>query len=153
MARAIGTLGTIDSITVGGRVLTDLTNLITLIASVDGANNHCTFRKPNGTSGYQVPGGKVFTVLGIRMEIGNAADAFDMGYSDNDAGFATTTAFTNPVFFADAGAINQHAPAQTVLPIFEMNYGIGFQVLAAKYLFFASGATMSNYVIAYGYES
>jgi hypothetical protein len=88
----------VPTLTIGGRVFTDLTNLIRLNFQTGAANNFCTMRLSNGTSGYQVPVGKTLRIAAIEWSISAAASAFvDLHYSDNDLGFASATARTNPV--------------------------------------------------------
>lgn len=101
MATPIGTLGTIDTLTVGGRVLTDLTNLKTLVAQAGGSANtqNCTFRQIGTSAGYQVPGGKTFNVVALRIytinDLGIAgASTVDLYYSTTDVGYGTNTATT-----------------------------------------------------------
>ena len=61
MAKPIGTLGVIDSITVGGRAFTDLANLVVL-ASKNNTHQYYSFYEANGTGPYQVPTGKVLQI-------------------------------------------------------------------------------------------
>lgn len=89
------------SLTVGGRVFTDLTNLIVLQCYVS-SNNGCTFRKTNGSSGYQVTAGKTLTIWAYRLETANTASISDgiPFYSDTDLGWSSPTAPTNPFYIA-----------------------------------------------------
>lgn len=98
MATPIGTLGTIPTLTVAGRVFTDLTTLITLHA-IAGGSNYATFRLPNGTSGYQVTTGKTYTVYAAKTYLTAAAGwtSMTIGYGDNDVGQTSAAAPTNLV--------------------------------------------------------
>ena len=74
MAKPIGTLGTIPTITVGGRVFTDLDNLIVLTAYAQtGTAAGATFREPVASSGYQVPGGQTLRILAVTARVVYAA--------------------------------------------------------------------------------
>lgn len=89
MARAIGTLGTIDSITVGGRVITTLTGLIILNGSGASGNAYCTPRKMTASSGYTPSGGLKYQSFAIRSS-STADHAAQFGYADNDIGLSPT---------------------------------------------------------------
>lgn len=153
MARAIGTLGTIDSITVGGRVFTDLTNIITLIGVCTAGTGNSSLRLLNGTAGYPVTTAKTLKILAIAVQIlgTGATDSFGLGYSDNDVGFGTATAPTNPVYVGGA-AINQYTPAGSLQSLYEFNYGGGFSIPAAKFVLIQNAGSSQISVTAYGYE-
>lgn len=115
--RAIGTLGTIDTVTEGGRVFTDVgvSTLITLCAVTTGSNN-CTFRKTNGTAAYTPSGSNKFRVLSIRAYANTTGGIIlvNIAQSDNDVNFNTgTTALTNPVYLCGSsqGILPCAAPA------------------------------------------
>lgn len=88
--KAIGTLGTIPTITVGGRVFTDLENLISLTGYAAASPNVIgVMTKQNGPvpfENYQVPSGKSFNCLAMS---GNgygtsASRGFQLGYNDDE---------------------------------------------------------------------
>jgi hypothetical protein len=95
--------GLAPTLTIGGRVFTDLENLIILRGgcSPAGANTRTTMRTPNGTSGYVVPTGKVLRLLAVRVKMSGTFNAgagqMDVGYADNDVGVNSATVFTNSV--------------------------------------------------------
>lgn len=154
MARPIGTLGVIDTLTIGGRVLTDLTTLIVLAASYT-SNSKATFRQafPSaGSAGYAVTSAKTYTVAGIKFNA-NAATSLALLYADNDVGFDSATAFTNPVYQASGNttATNIFTPSassnSTQIEICPM-----FRVPAGKYLAISGGAVVAS-ALSYGYET
>jgi len=106
--------GTGDTLKIGGRTLTNLTNLIQLKACVEATTTvRATFRKNNATSGYVVPASKQFRVVGYKAASQGAASTsqgsiFTLGYADNDVGFDASTAFTNPVY-QSTSSINARA--------------------------------------------
>lgn len=65
MAKPIGTLGNIPIIIINGRTFVDIDNIFILAAYVATDGRFSTFRKPDGTGGYQVTSGKTFTVLAL----------------------------------------------------------------------------------------
>ena len=136
-------------IIIGGRKFTDLTNLKTLYGyAAGGASKKCTFRTAVG-DGYQVPVAKKFVVCAVEFT-GSAANSFcQLGYSDNNVGLDSATAFTNPVYPGgniSAGALlaaTTHTPYQ---------YSFYFEVIASKYLGFTNPSTGDVYARVYGYE-
>lgn len=149
MAKPIGTLGTIPTITVGGMVFTDLSTLIVL-GTLAGSGNRGTFRNTAASSGYSVTSGKTLTIWAIDIVSTQPTSDIEvtLAYSDNDVGFASATAFTNPVY--EFGATNQFhglAPAYGS----RGSWATKFPVPAAKY----PGVLNSNgqaSIYAYGYE-
>ncbi len=151
MARPIGTLGTIETLTIGGRVFTDMTNLITLVAGLAAGSSHCSFRKPNGTAGYAVTGGKTLTLSAVQIQI-NAADLTRLLYSDNDVSPAAATAWTNAVYQGGNNSQSSYivtgvTPTGTIISV-----NTNFQVLAGKYAGVENGGTAVHTFYAYGYE-
>lgn len=160
MAKPIGTLGVIDTLTVGGRVFTDLANLKTLVAQ-EGASAttvNCTFREVGTNTGYVVPGGKTFklfaiSIINVTANLSDSASAFDLIYADNDVGFGTNTAFTNRVYMGGASGLVRFASRGLLGTSLEVS--VNFNIPAGKYpaiesIFQATG--QEKMVIAYGYE-
>ncbi len=156
MAKPIGTLGVIDTLTVGGRVFTDVTSNLIIIGSSgpNGTGNHNTMRKPGSASGYQVTSGKTLTlyafsaiasVLGSGGGIQFAYGSTDVGFNSNSApagvfyfgsGSANATEFSlSPVGTTVQGAIHHPIPA--------LNYADCLSATATN--------TLTCY--AYGYEA
>ena len=86
------------SVTIGGRNITDLANLILLVGGVSGAN-YTSLRKPESSSGYQVPASKVFRILAMEVTVTTAvAGGAHILYADNDIGLSQAGPPTNPVY-------------------------------------------------------
>lgn len=137
MAKPIGTLGTIETLTVAGRVFTDLTNLI-ILHSKTGGQVYCGFRKSTGSAAYQVTTGKTLTVNALRYMAGtfNAAAYlnFYLVYGDNAVGWDSVTGPTTPIYECDGSSTSRLArPVATLFaPYWEDTSG--FNVVAQKYL-------------------
>lgn len=153
MAKAIGTLGNVDSITVGGRVFTDLTTLKILVATT-AANTNATFRTMNGTSGYTPSGATTFVVHAMKA-IGTAAGTTwgSLGYGDNDVGINSGTTPTNAVYVGGSSTVTTHATstiaAGSQVPS-EMAHPMQFTIPNGKYPAMIGGANQTVYL--YGYE-
>ncbi len=100
MAKPIGTLGTIDTLTVGGQVFTDLTTIIGLVA-FSNTNTNGSFRVPFAAAARVVTSAKTFTVNAVKVWTNSTAQLtqFKLAYSDNDVGMDTATALTNGVYY------------------------------------------------------
>ncbi len=155
MAKPIGTLGTIETLTIGGYVFTDLSTLITLVAGGGGATNYvATMRVPNGVAGYAVTGGKTLTIKATLAYQAVVASTMRLFYSDNDAGMGTNNALTNEVAMGGGtGTVCYATAVNSVLGV-PQTRNPNFQVLAGKYPGVASGGggTDSFQAFAYGYE-
>ena len=141
-------------IQVGGRVFTDLNNLLIFRArtSTTATGANCTMRVANGTAGYAVTTGKTLTIRAIKA-VGDVASAFtyfSLLYSDNDMGFATNNAATNAVH-----AYGASSESFGTDPTLENNtFNTNFAIPAAKYPGVIDGNTGAGlgYEI-YGYEA
>jgi hypothetical protein len=138
---------------IGGMVFTDLSNLIVLYASFNGATNgHSVMRRQTGVSGYQVPVGKTLYLSAIEIDISTVSAAgkcMYVGYGDNDIGMSQAADPTNAVYFGDGSTNQGHLSMQTVGRNQAM---VDFQVPAQKYLFINNAATAAVGTIrAYGY--
>lgn len=152
--KQIGTLGTIDTITVGGRVLTNLASLITLNAILDGTNaNWSTFRASNASAGYQVTAGKTLALVGANFSIVGAAASSGgiLLYGDTDVTLSSGSAPTNPVYiFGDDPGVGVPVMNGTADGIFGM--ALNFSIPSAKYpAVFSQGAVL-GYIQIFGYE-
>lgn len=160
MAKPIGTLGTIDSLTIGTRVFVDLDNLIVLSAAgYAGSNYICTARLANATSGYQVTSGKTLRIDATQFYIDQVYTvtlAFRMFYSDNDVGFATAGTTTNEVVYNDGGTGTY---ARSLFPVENPQSQVAykypfFSVPSGKYPGCAHGGASLNWSgMLFGYES
>lgn len=147
------------SLTVGGRVFTDLTNLIVLQCYVS-LNNGCTFRKTNASSGYQVTAGKTLTIWAYRLETANTASISNgiPYYADADIGFSSGTAPTSPVYIAGGAASTIWAStalaAQATSTPGMKEVATEFPIPATKYAAWNwSAQNGSLMVTAFGYEN
>lgn len=155
----VGTLGVADKLTVGGRDIYDLTNLIRLVCYTGTANTNGTFRLQNGSAGYQVTALKTLTIVALRLQTYSAAInplGFQLVQTDNDVGFASGTAFTNPVYEGrDSGLFPYTINVGSATNITYFNdFPTNFTVAAGKYLSCvpnSGGALITQ--VAWGYES
>ena len=143
----------VPSITVGGRVFTDLQNLIILKAYVTAAGQKATFRLPSGSAGYPVTAGKTLKVLALRAFASNTgSNSFIISQTDNDTGWASSTAATNPVY--EAGSADVTGVVQAGVISTANEFLSNFSVAAAKYLSVSggNGANATATVYAFCYE-
>lgn len=142
----------IPTLTVGGRVFTDLTNLIVLKASISAAGRYSTFRRLNGTAGYQVTAGKTLTIVALRgFNRGAAVESVNLQYGNTDSGVESAVDQTGVVYESGAAMYNSLAFSATSGSSAEAPSG--FTVPATKYpgVIGTTGSTVSVY--AYCYEA
>lgn len=150
-AGPVGGSPAVPSLTVGGRVFTDLSNLITLYGYL-GSNGKTTFRKTGAVSGYQVTSGKTLTLAAIRCFNDTAYTAgagFQLFYSDNDTGVASVTVPTNPVYYGNDAANGWIYQAQSGVSLEQI---LNFPIPSGKYVGGAGGASNSQSCWLFGYE-
>lgn len=156
MATPIGTLGTVETLTVGGFTFVSprTSGLLVLYGKVH-TNTNTTFRKiaSGVTSGYAVTTGKTLTIYALKGINGaTSAQNMELAQSDNDVGLDSATALTNPVYLGggtgDNGSL-QFAATSGVIT----EYPVFFQVAALKYLSGAGTAATDYRWFAYGYEA
>ncbi len=156
MAKPIGTLGVITTLTVGGVVFTDLSsNLIVLVGANNNATLGSTLRKANGSAGYPITAAKTYTVQACKAICSAiTAGTINFGYADNDIGLdAAYSGLTNPKYCGgDANWSGIAIPSNAVLGTI-MEYAPFFPIPAGKYLFMNSTAASTNGFITYGYEA
>lgn len=150
MATQFGTLGTIDTITVGGRVFTNLSTLITLLAHGTAANMHFTARKPFVASGY-APSGVQFNICAVKYTTNTNQSEPLLAYGDNDVGQNSSSAMTNAVYVLTTGG-QMGIMSSNVAggPAAEIAY-TGVLVPSGKYVGGNNGSGQAVWVI-YGYE-
>lgn len=141
------------SLTVGGRVMTDMSNLIVLHARfASGANRYFGACKSNGTAAYQVTAGKTLRIIAARVAVGTAASGgpIALGYSDAAITLAGTAgAPTNPIY--NGGSNGVYTATTGVLGVTE--FALNFTIPATKYVHHDQGtATADGAVTYYGYE-
>lgn len=143
----------IDTLTVGGRVFTNISGLLQLYANiVASTGTNSTFRKPGAASGYQVPASKTFTVAAVRVINNSVAGliATTLLYGDADVGMAGTTAFTNATYIAGASAASQFFGGSNAAVNFVQETSTNFAVPTTKYPSITS--TSACEVQIFGYE-
>lgn len=146
----------IPTLTVGGRVFTDLQNLIILKGYAQLSQN-ATLRNFTGTAGYQVTAGKTLQIQAVEWQTNSY---FTTGHSvfvlqtDNDVGLNTATAFTNPVYpFGNStdtfGGLNVCNDTGTI----RSQKVYRFNVAAGKYVSMVNAAgSVNTEVTVFGYE-
>lgn len=139
----------IPTITIGGRVFTDVTNLKHLQMIVS-TTNGCSARTPGATSGYVVPANFQLRILAARIFVstkGTNSLIVAFGYCDNDCGFPTATAPTNLVsgfgsrmFAGDDAAVDS-----------QKEFITNFVIPAGKYTYFSGDGTTAFAGTFFGY--
>lgn len=156
-AKPIGTLGTIDTLTVGGRTFTDLANLIVLYGAC-GSNGGSGLFKPNAASAYQVTAGKTLQLWAMRVHQNeantNGGDhSLNFAYCDNAIAINASTSPTNPVYMYGASTDGLGYGQQVTNPNFLYEVGFRFDIIATKYGYVTSGVASPNFLITvFGYE-
>lgn len=135
--------GQADSLTIGGRVFTDLDNLV-ILHGLTTANGFATCRRGADSAGYQIPTGKKLKIFAATFNSRTAASASPaFGYGNTDVGSNSAAAPTTPVYNAgDFGQVAAAAAGNVV------SYNYFFEVPAGKYVFFA-GAQLSTTLFGY----
>lgn len=144
----------VPSITVGGRVFTDLTNLKILYTEAgnnNGAVTYAPFVNPDGTN-YQVTTGKTFTIYAIRFFnfVVGAATSLRLGYGTTAAAFSTSapTGATNLLLAANFFPFFNQANTW-----FEMALNLAVPATKFPYLVGPNSATTTDGVYQiFGYE-
>lgn len=159
MSKIIGTMGTVDSLTIGGRVFTDLTNLITLTCNTNAASVRSTFRKCGSHvgAGYQVTAGKTLYIYALSLiPFGAGGSEAQLAQTDNDVGLQSNTAFGNPIYFgtesSTIGATGTVISRDGIGLIVEIAGAPLGAVAATKYVSADSLTTTGGAITIYGYE-
>jgi len=146
--KQIGTLGTIDTLTVGERVFTDLANLLILTgATAASANVYAGLTAGvQASTAYQVTTGKTLKIAAVRAFGFSGASNF-AGVLYGDTAMATETGNaigpTNPVFDALQGYFPPGVGGK-------VEYATNFSAPAGKYIGCLADAC---YITAFGYET
>lgn len=140
----------IPTLTIGGRVFTDLANLKTLVGYCAGAGGTNTDFRTMAGAVYVVPASKSFRILAVKFMIATAGTCL-FGYCDNDVGVGSATAPTNGAYMINSSG------QMLVTPIANTNIAVEFPfdliVPTGKYPFASGGGgTFNGTVIIYGYE-
>lgn len=145
MSIPVGNLGVIDTLTVGGRVYTDLDNLIQLAGSI-GSSSYAGFRLGTSSSGYAVTAGKTLQISSMIFAAVSAGATMAIGYCDNDLGANGSTPPTNPVYIGGFVLTSQFNNPVAGTP---MDYNFSLDVPAGKFVFMTS---QNVTVRIFGYE-
>lgn len=147
----------IPTLTIGGRVFTDLQNLIILycFCGPQGSTLNGTFRKAGASSGYTPSGSKTFKLSAIKYSIQATAAAATgsvlIGYADADVGLASAAGLTNGVFIAGGGSPSNIGVGMAVMK--ETYEAVcDFVVPNTKYLCAQAAAASAIATVAFGYE-
>lgn len=140
-------LPTVESIQVGGRVFTDLTNIKVLTAYNLGT--FCSAREQGASVGYQVTTGKTFVITAIYHSQHNNSSGSRLSYSDNDLDYGTSTpSVTNEVYHGNT--INfLTIPSGVVIDYYRV---LKFSVPAGKYININSAGSGGGSTLIFGYE-
>lgn len=159
MAKPIGTLGVIQTLTIDGYVFTDVSSNLITLHGWSNSNQRCTYRKAGGSSGYQVTSGKTYTINACKLQPDQSASAtqsacgFVLAQVDADIGIDSGTAFTNAVYLTGA-ATAFHIIANTVTGSQVVPQGgLSFGIAATKYVGHLSIATNGTIGATWGYEA
>lgn len=149
----------IPTLTVGGRVFTDLNNLLIVTGYCLGTTNvNTSMRKAGGSSGYQVPASKSFRILAAQIECGQTtAGSNILGYvlyADNDVGVNSSSAFTNPIYMGGTQLAGVLGTGASLAGVQQYTVNIDFSVPTGKYPAFFNGSTATNNTTVryFGYE-
>ena len=156
--KVLGTLGNIDTLTIGGRVFTDLTNLIILEMTANTGSGvvYSTFRLSNSSSGYQVTSGKTFTIYAIQATSLTSTARISLGYGNTDVGNDSSSAPTS--FVAEghlivAASPSAEPPRMIIGGGSIVNFVANFSIPSLKYPCFVSdGSGFQGSAFIYGYE-
>lgn len=159
MALPVGTLGVLPTLTVAGKVFTNIstdasTGLIVLYGFSGGTSNTVgVFTLPNATANYQVPANKTLRILALEGYAANTAgtSAIDLMYGTSSVAVGTSD---------PAGAVRNGNAASGRGLALVMSAVVGayfskaqnFTIPQNDYVYFSVNATNSSPVLtAYGY--
>lgn len=144
-AKAIGTLGQVNTIYMGGysRVVDGTEIFLSAFSSDVTTNVRSNMRKGNGSAGYQVTAGKTLTLQAYRLLAGALATTDNIritrfAQTDTDIGVNVSTAFGTPVYFGGFTSGDNMAcvgnPNVAGGEDFSSGLGLGFTCAATKYV-------------------
>ena len=149
----------IPSMTIGGRVITDLANLITLYGFCNGAGSGKSglfWIKGFATTGtyntiYTPSGVKAFRAVAIRMKVNTVAagTSIVLASGDSTVAIASNTAITNPVY---EGQLNNSGMYSTTL-VGNFEDVSGFYIPNTKKAYADNAASAAAaWLYVFGYE-
>jgi hypothetical protein len=143
----------IDTLTIGGRLLTNQTNLKILGCHADVLlSSTCVLG--SGVAGYQVPAGKTFTIKAIEISSNNASASATVVYTDNDNGTNNSAAgWVNAVAAYNNQFGNALVASGTALYT-AVPYAFDWAIPTGKFVTMQStnSAGIAVYMKVYGYE-
>ena len=151
----------IPSLTIGGVVFVDLTNLIVLFGrTLNQANSGFIKQYGPGTIGtqsvgYTVTAGKTLTIRAAKINATTSNTNVELCYGDVALGLDVATAVTNPVYYGTGTStlvILQYVPNSAVTFYSAPGMEIFWQIPSAKCPTMTPGAASCQYFI-YGYEA
>lgn len=146
--KSIGTNGNVDTVNVGGRTYTDMSDLIVLGAPTTGTGAYCTLRLSSSGSGYQVPSGHTLYLSSLSFVSASGAQFISIGYGDNDVGFASGSVPTSGTFMYQA--LFQFLTTNSSSGYSKAEYSFLFPVPQLKYPFIQQNLEVGT-VQVYGY--
>lgn len=159
--KPIGTLGAVDTLTIAGRVFTDLTNLIELFGTTTASKYSGLSKTGSQTaSAYQITTGKTYKCGAILGECSSTNGNILAGQCDNALAYTTATTPVNPIYFLteDTGsagvvfsAVSSLSGNSDLLIQKALNFG---KIASQKFGVIAADATVATWRASlFGYES
>jgi len=146
----------------GDTVLDTLSTMLFFFGHVSTSGNVSHLRIPHTTVAYQVTAGKTLYIAKIKVNsLAANPQSLKLGYADNDVGYDTATARTNPVMAFGVDDANANGLVVSSLPTVSVGTegaGHGYNVLwkaaiATKYPFFRLvGTSPAHTVMFWGWE-
>lgn len=145
----------VPSLTIGGRVFTDVSSsLIVLYGNSvgGGALTNCGLRLGNGTAAYQVTAGKTLQIRAVKImtSVTAANSGCTFLYCDNDIGYRSNTAPTNPIYFG--GSVSNFMGDGPFVAGQFTESAINFNIPATKFAGIITNGAGVYYYQFYGYE-
>ena len=148
MARLVGTLGTIETITVGGRVFTSLTTLKILSCLIT-SGSFSSARNPESPSGtgYTPSGATAFKIKALDITSKATAQNVGFGYSTGDAGIAGGSP-TGMIFFGSGSSSSY----QDLFANTSQHWQYSYQATVPNGKYLTNRADFDGAALIYGYE-
>lgn len=140
----------IPTLTIGGRVFTDLDNLKILYGMTGSVSGHYSSFKTEAGVNYVVPAAKTFRWMAVQYVLEDttlAGKVTNLGYGDNAVGIDSATPPTNFIRLGNFNAFDFMADSIYGFKAFH----ILFNVPTGKYPSFYSTSLQCN-LMAFGYE-
>jgi hypothetical protein len=139
-------------LTAGGRTLPQSNELKIVWGNSNGNNATLMDQSLVTGTGYQVPVGKTFHVLAMRVYMSATSGSPSFGYGDTDVGQNSGSLPTNPVYLGQGTLLFGTLPSGLAANTW-LEFPCDFKIPAGKYPFYSdSGATVTSQAILIGYE-